>query len=78
MLLPPAQRLPLPQSPAALSGALPAAGRALQEFNDAAFDTFNSASLVPCKACGRTFRPEALAHHAKHCTPDKPMRGPRQ
>ncbi|WIA23723.1 hypothetical protein OEZ85_000409 [Tetradesmus obliquus] len=124
MLLPPAQRLPLPQSPAALSGALPAAGRALQppaalsgalggggtalpaagralqlealsgvlgggtalpaagralqEFNDAAFDTFNSASLVPCQACGRTFRPEALAHHAKHCTPDKPMRGPRQ
>ncbi|WIA44226.1 hypothetical protein OEZ86_010537 [Tetradesmus obliquus] len=70
------------QGPEALSGVLrgvtrlPATGRALQEFNDAAFDTFNSASLVPCKACGRTFRPEALAHHAKHCTPDKPMRKP--
>ena len=26
-----------------------------------------------CKNCGRTFKPEALEHHAKACTVDKPF-----
>lgn len=26
-----------------------------------------------CKNCGRTFKPEALEHHAKACTADKPF-----
>ena len=33
-------------------------------------------SLVGCPNCGRTFTPEALAHHAKACTVGKPMKGP--
>lgn len=45
----------------------------IDAFNEEMFQTFNCSALVPCQHCGRTFLPEALAHHAKHCTEDAPM-----
>lgn len=44
------------------------------DYNDKAFETFNTEALVPCENCGRTFLPESLPRHHNFCTPDKPAR----
>ena len=36
-------------------------------YNQAAFDNFNSKALEPCPKCGRTFLPESLQRHLKGC-----------
>eukprot|EP00817_Percolomonadidae_sp_ATCC50343_P002938 CAMPEP_0117425956 /NCGR_PEP_ID=MMETSP0758-20121206/6160_1 /TAXON_ID=63605 /ORGANISM="Percolomonas cosmopolitus, Strain AE-1 (ATCC 50343)" /LENGTH=250 /DNA_ID=CAMNT_0005210823 /DNA_START=217 /DNA_END=969 /DNA_ORIENTATION=+ len=51
-----------------------------EQFNQAAFDTFNDKALVPCELCGRTFFPERLVKHQKSCNgprnTNKPVRNP--
>jgi hypothetical protein len=66
------RRAALPR-PAALAGPLPGGAAAIDAFNADMMRVFNSESLVPCSFCGRTFLSEALAHHAKHCTAERPM-----
>lgn len=39
----------------------------MQAYNDAAFDSFNTKALEQCSNCGRTFLPESLVKHQKHC-----------
>lgn len=46
----------------------------LERYNNKAFDSYNYTALMPCNHCGRTFKPEALAHHAKVCTAENPFK----
>lgn len=46
----------------------------VQAYNEAAFTNWNEKVLEECKHCGRTFRPEALVHHARSCTAAKPLK----
>jgi len=39
----------------------------MQAYNDQAFDTYNTKALEPCSNCNRTFLPESLVKHQKHC-----------
>jgi len=39
----------------------------MQAYNDAAFDSYNTKALEPCPNCNRTFLPESLVKHRKHC-----------
>ena len=43
-------------------------------YNEGAFQEFNTAVLVPCVNCGRTFSESALKHHARACTASKPLK----
>ncbi|CAG9459987.1 unnamed protein product [Pedinophyceae sp. YPF-701] len=57
----------MPPEPVEMSEPLPKGGAALDAFNQKMADVWNSASLVPCPSCGRTFNEEALARHAPSC-----------
>jgi hypothetical protein len=39
----------------------------MDEYNDAAFDNYNTKALVPCPNCARTFLPDSLVKHQKMC-----------
>ena len=39
----------------------------VQQYNEAATKQFNEEVLERCEGCGRTFNPEALVKHQKHC-----------
>ncbi|KAK9808816.1 hypothetical protein WJX72_004195 [[Myrmecia] bisecta] len=67
------ERRALPPQPAAITETLPTSAAAIDAFNNQSFDTYNTQALVPCEYCGRTFLPDALKHHSKACTADKPM-----
>ena len=54
------------------------AAAAMQKYNEDAYKNWDENVLEPCKHCGRTFRPEAFAHHKKACTAEKPMKRPGQ
>ena len=64
---PPRERRPVPERPALLGEPLPKTAAGVESFNAAMFEAFNSASLIRCSGCGRTFNEEALARHAKGC-----------
>ncbi|KAK9825103.1 hypothetical protein WJX74_008848 [Apatococcus lobatus] len=72
----PSERRPIPLEPAELEHDLPTSAADVDAFNARMFDYYNNRSLVGCPNCGRTFTPEALAHHAKACKVGKPMKGP--
>jgi len=36
---------------------------AMQAYNEAAFDSYNTKALELCRNCGRTFLPESLLKH---------------
>jgi hypothetical protein len=55
-------------------GGIAKAGAIMQEYNEAAFEEFDTKALIPCNACGRTFLPAALNHHAKSCKPGKVLK----
>ena len=61
-------RKPLPPEPLERSGA------GLEAYNRAASEAFNTAVLVPCEFCGRTFLEEKLAIHNRSCTRENPAR----
>jgi zinc-finger of a C2HC-type len=44
----------------------------IQEYNDRAFEFYNSTSLVPCRICTRTFKPESLEVHLRSCAAAHP------
>lgn len=73
-------RRPMPQPPKEIAevaimggggGALTASQ--IDAMNDAAYSSYDG-NLEKCQHCGRTFKPEALAHHAKMCTAARPFR----
>ncbi|KAG2482453.1 hypothetical protein HYH03_018622 [Edaphochlamys debaryana] len=70
---PPKERRPPPPPPPELDEPLPTTSAGIDEFNSKMFGAYNGVSLTPCPNCGRTMRPEALKHHLKACTPDRPM-----
>jgi len=76
--LPKKLRLPLPTAPDNLEKALAGElhGNELKEFNIEATKMWNTAVLVPCQHCKRTFFPEKLPKHQKACTQEKPMSNP--
>jgi Zn finger protein HypA/HybF involved in hydrogenase expression len=41
----------------------------LDEFNNAAYESYSTHTLVPCDVCGRTFLPDRLPIHKKSCKP---------
>lgn len=43
------------------------------DYNNGAFNKYNTEGLTPCENCGRTFKYESLKAHQKHCTKEKPM-----
>ncbi|KRX07888.1 hypothetical protein PPERSA_10276 [Pseudocohnilembus persalinus] len=72
---------PLPRPPASL---LPFLGQGeapknaynqMHEYNEQAFDDWNTKMLDQCVNCGRTFKPESLVIHQKSCTSKNPMKG---
>ena len=40
---------------------------AIDDFNQQAYENWDSQSLVPCHNCKRTFRQDALEKHQKGC-----------
>jgi hypothetical protein len=66
-------RRPVPQPPSGFDeiktggggGAIKQA--ALDNYNEAAYDEYNTKALVPCNGCGRTFLPDSLEKHIKGC-----------
>ena len=66
-------RRPCPEPPQALEqiaqGQVSAS--AMDRYNEAAFDNYNSKALEPCSGCGRTFNPDALVRHQKMCLKGK-------
>lgn len=71
------ERRPVPACPPALMKLLDKkiiSELDLKEYNNEAFDNFNTSVLVPCKNCGRTFSESALKHHSKACTADRPFK----
>lgn len=70
----PSQRRAPPPPPPALSEPLPTTPHGIDEFNAAMSAAFNGLALVACSHCHRTFTPEALQHHARHCRADAPMK----
>ena len=48
-------------------GIKPSTGSIMQAMNENAYQTWDTTALVACKACQRTFRPEALKIHQKSC-----------
>jgi hypothetical protein len=69
-------RRPIPQCPPALFKLLDkktVSGLDLKEYNEEAYDNYNTAVLVACENCGRTFSDTALRHHRGACTKDKPL-----
>lgn len=46
----------------------------MSEYNEMAFKQYNSESLMQCEWCMRTFTAEAIKHHNKACTKEKPMK----
>ncbi|GMH41529.1 hypothetical protein BSKO_09439 [Bryopsis sp. KO-2023] len=67
------ERRALPKMPAELDDPLPTDMDEIDKFNERMVALWNSASLVPCPQCNRTFRPEALEKHKKGCVPDGPI-----
>ena len=73
-LKPEKQRRPLPVEPKVLGATFSSSSSFDRDaLNDAAFTSFNDQALVQCGACGRTFLPDALAHHQKACTRARPL-----
>ncbi|TRY75134.1 hypothetical protein TCAL_00666 [Tigriopus californicus] len=70
--LPKKERRPVPQAPQnfdkVLSGEI-SAPKQLQEYNEQAFNDFNTKSLQECPNCGRTFLPKPLEIHSRSCKP---------
>ena len=52
------------------------ANMAIQQYNDDAYKNWDLNVLEPCQHCGRTFLPDALKHHRKACTAEKPLKKP--
>ena len=46
----------------------------MYQYNEEAFQKFDTEALDQCKHCQRTFLPSALKHHAKVCKPGKPLK----
>ncbi|KAL4503233.1 hypothetical protein ABPG72_000839 [Tetrahymena utriculariae] len=70
-------RRPIPQPPPGLTELLDKdeiTFEDLERYNNRAFDSYNYSALMPCYHCGRTFKPEALVHHAKVCTAENPFK----
>ena len=44
-----------------------AAANAVNQYNEDAFDNFNTKALEACHNCGRTFLPDSLKIHLKSC-----------
>lgn len=44
-----------------------AAANAVNQYNEDAFDNFNTKALEGCPNCGRTFLPDSLKIHLKSC-----------
>jgi recombination DNA repair RAD52 pathway protein len=51
-------------------------GEELKEFNEAAIKMWNTAVLVECVHCQRTFFPQKLRKHQTSCTKMNPMKNP--
>jgi hypothetical protein len=43
--------------------------KAMQEYNEEAFQSFNEKALEPCPHCARTFLPSSLKVHLRSCKP---------
>lgn len=48
--------------------------KAIQMYNENAFKNWDQNILEQCPNCNRTFRPEAMEHHKRACTADKPLK----
>ena len=77
--LPKSQRRPVPTAPRnfdkILSGEIKAP-KELQEYNDQAFQDFNTKSLEECPNCSRTFLPRPLEIHMRSCKPKLDKKSP--
>lgn len=69
--LPKSQRRPVPTRPdqfdRVISGEMKSSE--IQNYNEKAFDDFNSKALEECSICHRTFLPRPLEIHRKSCKP---------
>lgn len=43
----------------------------MQEYNEKAYEKWDTESLVPCPHCARTFLPDRLQIHLKSCKADR-------
>jgi hypothetical protein len=74
---PPKERRPCPTAPEKFDNMLDevkvgglngrAAANAVNQYNEDAFDNFNTKALEACHNCGRTFLPDSLKIHLKSC-----------
>ncbi|KAH9502846.1 hypothetical protein Btru_074613 [Bulinus truncatus] len=77
--LPPDVRRPEPKKPQALteaaivSKASKSGTYSLDAANEAAFQSAQS-QYLPCEKCGRTFLPDRISLHQKHCHGYKPLK----
>jgi hypothetical protein len=71
---PPRPAPPPPPRPAALAAPLPRDAAGVDAFNREMAAIWEAAALARCAHCGRTFLPDALARHARHCTAARPMK----
>ena len=51
-----------------------AVGDIMQQYNQNAYAKWDTEALLPCQACGRTFRPEALKIHKRSCKVGAPLK----
>jgi hypothetical protein len=47
------------------------AGGSVEEYNEQAFNNYNTKALVPCPGCARTFLPDRLEVHLRSCQKGK-------
>ena len=68
-LRPPNERKPCPEPPENIDQILSGeyTPSEMEAYNETALDNFNKQVLEKCSGCGRTFNPEALIKHQKHC-----------
>lgn len=70
---PASKRRPLPPDPMGSAGGGGGGGVDAEAQNAAAFESYNTHSLLPCENCGRTFAEKPLAIHKKSCKGGKPV-----
>ncbi|KAF5841482.1 hypothetical protein DUNSADRAFT_12647 [Dunaliella salina] len=72
---PPKERREPPPPPPELDEPLPTHPDEIDAFNARMCGAFNDKSLMRCKHCGRSMRPDALSKHQRLCTAESPMKG---
>eukprot|EP00347_Sterkiella_histriomuscorum_P024172 403332056 len=76
MKLPPKQRRPMPEAPESfdhlLSGGI--SSHKMQQYNEAAYNKWDTEALIACPNCARTFLPDRLEIHLRSCKADRPLK----